>query len=347
MLSVGERAAPSRTSAVASNGARPNVSGPAQVPAPPLPAPPDASAVFARADAATILPKDALGVTLLVVCAAMALDILAPWSESYTVRQSLVSRFGHPAYVVVALALIAAIPLYRREWRRTPLCAAVPLVVGALAVGVGVTYYIFLARENAQVVSFQLTSSGGFTSSQSFGSQATTPTTPISPQLGLYLFMLLGAVMVVVGYQLFLAAVRSQYVLVTLPSPVAYAQVSASALATQPSVPLPQVAAFPAAGVPSPAAIPLSPVPMPVPAPVSLAGPAFAVTSPAPAAPPSPLAAPPPGATPAPVPVAPSEGNGARPGLALPGTDAWNQPPVSPAINRQARMRGGWRYSSR
>jgi hypothetical protein len=289
-------------------------------------------------------------VTLLVVCAAMALDILAPWSESYTVRQSLVSRFGHPAYVVVGLALIAAIPLYRREWRRTPLCAAAPLVVGALAVGVGVTYYIFLARENAQVVSFQLTSSGGFTSSPSFGSQATatsTPTTPISPQLGLYLFMLLGAVMVVVGYQLFLAAVRSQYVLVTLPSPVAYAPVPAPVMGMRPIAPLPQVAAVSSAGVPSPAAIPLSPVPMPIPAPVSLPLPAFAINQPAQIAPAVSPATPTPGATSAPVPVAPSEGNGARPGLVLPGTDAWNQPPVSPAINRQSRMRGGWRYSSR
>lgn len=340
---------PTRTLPVAPHGPQPSaVAAPAQL----HPATPDASAVFARAgaDAATLLPKDALGVTLLVVCAAMALDILAPWSESYTVRQSLVSRFGHPAYVVVGLALVAAVPLYRRDWRRTPLCAAAPLVVGALAVGVGITYYIFLARENAQVVNFQLTSSGGFSSSPSLGSQAAASATPISPQLGLYLFMLLGAVMVVVGYQLFLAAVRSQFVLVTLPSPVAFAPVPApmvGAVVAPAPAPLPQVAAVPAAGVPSPASVPLAPVPMPLPVPGSLPVPALAFTPPAPMAPaPSPIAQSP-GFSPTPVSPAPADGNGARPALVLPGTDAWNQPPVSPAVNRQTRMRGGWRYSSR
>ncbi|HKV83241.1 MAG TPA: hypothetical protein VJN88_01700 [Ktedonobacterales bacterium] len=354
---MGERAAPlpTRASPIAANSARPG----AVVATPTTPlaatstlaAPPDASTVGARTsvDAATILPKDALGVTLLVVCAAMALDILAPWSESYTVRQSLVSRFGHPAYVVVGLALVAAVPLYRRDWRRTPFCAAAPLVVGALAVGVGITYYIFLARENAQVVSFQLTSSGGFTSAQSGGAQyaTTSPATPISPQLGLYLFILLGAVMVVVGYQLFLAAVRSQYVLVTLPGPVAYAPGPAPILGAAPLAPLPHVAAVPVAGFPSPASVPLAPASVPLPAPVSLPVPALAFTPPAPMAPATPPVAMSPGVPPTPVPPAPMDGNGARPGLVLPGTDAWNQPPVSPAVNRQTRMRGGWRYSSR
>ena len=298
---------------------------------------------------APFLPKDALGMTLLVVCAAMALDILAPWSESYSVRQSLVSRFGHPAFVVVALALIAALPLYRPQWRRSPLCAAAPLAVGALSVGVGLTYYIFLARENSQALNAL-----NAPTDPSFAVTQTPSGTPISPQLGLYLFILIGVVLAVVGYQLFLAAVRSQYVIITaplplpLPQPYGVVQVAAPALVAPPAPPM-VAQTNGSGGSPSPASIPLTPVPLTL---ASAPPPAPAPVGPAPSQPaasvmPStPVAAPVVQAAPAP---ALSSANGAsrRGGLVLPGTDAWNEEPVSPVVNKQSRMRGGWRYSSR
>lgn len=305
---------------------------------------------------APVLPRDALGVSLLVVCAAMALDILAPWSESFSVRQSLVSRFGHPAFVVVAMALAAALPLYRPQWRRTALCAAAPLVIGALSVGIGLTYYIFLARENAQALN---AAAGGYpplTAQQ-------TSATPISPQLGLYLFILIGVVLVVVGYQLFLAAARSQVVILAPVQPhpfvVAPPPVQIIAPALIPSAAIPVSAMH---GAPSPASVPVTPAPIaavPVVLPVSGAPIPSAPSQPvtplkpvgtplAPAAPSIPLT--PVAAQPAPVPTSaqPSQ-NGAsvQKGPVLPGTDAWNEAPVSPAVNRQSRLRGGWRYSSR
>ena len=276
---------------------------------------------------APMLPKDALGVTLLVVCAALALDILAPWSASYTVRQSLVSRFGHPAYVVVALALIAALPLYHPRFRQVPLYTAAPLVVGALVVGIGLTYYVFLARENAQALS-QTTFSSPLLASQSRVS------TPISPQLGLYLFMLIGVVLVVVGYQLFLAAVRAQYIVVALP------QLPAQPLVSAPSAVLAATAFGAPNGVPSPSSVPLSAVSTPAQAAMGSTPPPERIS----AASPAPSSAPP---APIPTPAAARSGTADHDDLVLPGTDAWNQPPVSPVFTKQTRMRGGWRYSSR
>lgn len=302
---------------------------------------------------APVLPRDALGVTLLVVCAAMALDILAPWSESYSVRQSLVSRFGHPAFVVVALALVAALPLYRPQWRRSPLCAAAPLAIGALSVGVGLTYYIFLARENAQAVS---NVNGGY---PPLGAQPIS-TTPISPQLGIYLYILIGVVLVVVGYQLFLAAVRSQYIIIAPPQvyPQGVVQMAGPALVMPMPVPAAIAQSNGSAGVPSPASVPLTSIPLmpatvaPFTAPSVAAAPSQpAIMTPqpvVPATPSAPFAPVTPGASPATA-HEPSSRNGAsqRNGLALPGTDAWNEEPVSPVVNKQSRMRGGWRYSSR
>jgi hypothetical protein len=283
--------------------------------------------------------------TLLVVCAAMALDILAPWSESYSVRQSLVSRFGHPAFVVVGMALVAALPLYRIQWRRSPLCAAAPLVIGSLSVGVGLTYYIVLARENAQA----LNALNAPSDSAPILAQQSTSTTPISPQLGLYLFILIGVVLVVAGYQLFLAAVRSQYVIIAQPqmsqrapapmtqpiiAPVAISHNGVSAAA---SIPRTQAPAAPAPTVPI-AATPMTLPPMAPAVPVA-SQPVSPATPPVPAAPVA--------ARLQPAPAQPPTSAPAQKGLVLPGTDAWNEESVSPVVNKQSRMRGGWRYSSR
>lgn len=299
---------------------------------------------------APVLPRDALGVTLLVVCAAMALDILAPWSESYSVRQSLVGRFGHPAFVVVAMALVAALPLYRPQWRRSPLCAAAPLVLGALSVGVGLTYYIFLARENSQAVN---AIAGGYPPLEA----QTSSGTPISPQLGLYLFILIGVVLIVTGYQLFLAAVRSQYVLIgPVPAqPMTMAQIppASSAPVLTPAM-IAQVSATNV--VPSPASIPLGAAPT-LSASLERVPMAFAPAAPSqaplpapqlgqvPIAPSTPLS--PVVVEPAITPTPATVNGSAKKGLVLPGTDAWNEEPVSPVVTKQSRMRGGWRYSSR
>lgn len=279
--------------------------------------------------------------TLLVLCAAMALDILAPWSESYSVRQSLVSRFGHPAFVVVGLALLAALPLYQPRFRRAPLCAAAPLVIGALAVGVGTTYYIFLARENAQVVS---ATSSGFSPQQA---ASIAVGTPISPQLGLYLFILIGVVLVVVGYQLFLAAVQSQYVIIAPAQLQALAQVhTPQPVITLPFAPVAHGMANGNGGAPSPVSLP-APQPFAVTSVAPAVARADATAAPQPAPHALPIAngsAPLAGPTPTP-PTAPA--SAAPKNLALPGTDAWNQPPTSPEFGKHARLRGGWRRSAR
>jgi hypothetical protein len=127
----------------------------------------------------------------------MLADLLLPWSVMYGEHLPL-ARLGPLAVALAALIALAGAPLVGREYRLNTKVAVLPLVIGAFCVGLGLTYWLFLARENSQAVAV---APGGFADA------ASGPL--ISADIGLYLFILGAGVLAVIGYQLFLAAARA------------------------------------------------------------------------------------------------------------------------------------------
>lgn len=144
------------------------------------------------------LPRDAQGRALLITVVAMAADILAPWRVVFGQHVPL-TQSGLPALGVLLLVALALAPLTKPIYRRQPSVAVAPLLAGAVSLGVALTYWGFISQLNEQAV--QGISAGG-------GPLLSSPpaNVVISPDIGLYLFLLGSGVLILVGYQIFLAA---------------------------------------------------------------------------------------------------------------------------------------------
>ncbi|MGZ3585255.1 MAG: hypothetical protein ACXVCT_21130, partial [Ktedonobacterales bacterium] len=287
----------------ASSGTRLAVLVPASLQASlhPSPAPTPTAAVVS----ATGLPRDAAGRVLLLTTIALAADLLAPWSVVYGQQKTMVAS-GTSAMALLALFILAALPLMRPDYRARPLYAVAPLAVGAFCLGAGIFYWALLARENA---SFQPVADTSSSSGAAISSQPIILQPVVVPGFGLYLFLIGGAVLAVVGYQLFLqAALASARATVTPAGQPASPQLST--VPSSASMPLATPIAAPAA-----ASSPLAAVS------ASESQPASATSSPA-------------------VPGRPA-GTPVRP-IALPGSAAWNEPPMLPTYTRPSRVGNGW-----
>lgn len=273
----------------------------------PSPTPTPTAAVVS----ATGLPRDTAGRVLLLTAIALAADLLAPWSIVYGQQKTMIAS-GTPAMALLALFIVAALPLMRPDYRARPLITVAPLTVGAFCLGAGVFYWALLARENA---AYQPVVDTSTSQSVIIGSHSVIEQSVVSPDYGLYLFLIGGAVLAVAGYQLFLQAAL------------------ASARAT--STPAAQPASPPLSIVPSsastPLATPLAPA-TPIAASAAASSPLAAVSASdsQPASAPSSPAVP---GRPAGTPVMP---------IALPGSAAWNEPPALPTYTRPSRVGSGW-----
>lgn len=171
----------------------------------------------------------------------MLADLLLPWSVMYGEHLPL-ARLGPLAVALAALIAVAGAPLVGREYRLNTKVAVLPLVIGAFCVGLGLTYWLFLARENSQALAVAP------------GGSADVASGPlISADIGLYLFILGAGVLAVVGYQLFLAAARAS---VALPAAAAAPPVAANAPAPAAPVTVREAVGAPPAPVSSVAAAP-------------------------------------------------------------------------------------------
>lgn len=264
-------------------------------------------------------PRDALGRSLIFTVLAMAADLLAPWVNVDGDRIAPSSLGLLPLLGVVWLALAVA-PLLRPSLRATPLYAAAPLVVGATSLGLAAAVWIrvtLLASQTAAV-------STGDSSFQPLGTSTTA-------DVGLYLFLAGAVVLIVAGYQCFLAAARAQEraelraeASLRAPAPTpAPARVGSASGATQTTL----GRHAPGAGRSVP----------PVPA---LDGTATGIGSDSRSLPlPLPL---PPAAALAEAPLAPHVTPVGPDGVALPGSAAWNQTPNTPDFQRPSHLQG-WR----
>lgn len=202
---------------------------------------PSGTPIVATASA-TGLPRDPAGRLLLMTVAALAADLLAPWSIVYG-QQKTMAASGASAWALLALFFLAALPLLRSDYRARPPFAVVPLIVGAFCLGAGIFYWALLARENALAVG-QDTSSAPRSYPPIYSSLAQ-PLSPIAPGFGLYLFLIGSGVLAFVGYRLFLqaalATVRATHVHIAQPTPISPATPSAAATAA--SLPLAAVSA--------------------------------------------------------------------------------------------------------
>jgi hypothetical protein len=167
----------------------------------------------------TGLPRDTPGRLLLLTALAMLADLLLPWSVMYGEHLPL-ARLGPLAVALAALIAVAGAPLVGKEYRLNTKVAVLPLVIGAFCVGLGLTYWLFLVRENSQALAV---APGGSVD------VASGPL--ISADIGLYLFIVGAGVLAVIGYQLFLAAARAS---VAVPAAAA----ARSAAATAPAAPV-------------------------------------------------------------------------------------------------------------
>ena len=136
------------------------------------------------------LPQDATGRALLIVVLALVADLFLPWSVVSTQHQTLPVATGLAISLLIGLA---ALPLAHPMLRRYTITAAVPMVVGGMCLGIGIAFWANLGSTSSA------TSSAG-------------------PDFGLLVFLVGAALVVVIGYHLFLDSA-----LVSLPSEAAAA----------------------------------------------------------------------------------------------------------------------------
>ncbi len=165
------------------------------------PAPSTPSAVPVDASG---FPQDWLGRILLFAVVGLAADMLLPWSDVYGQRQAI-SHLGAPAWALVGLFALAAMPIVRPSYRREPLISALPLLVGTFCAGIGVMYWVLLYRENQQASAIPNVLPPDSTALVSSVGGAV-----IAPDVGLYVFLLGCVALAAVGYQLFLAATSAR-----------------------------------------------------------------------------------------------------------------------------------------
>jgi hypothetical protein len=244
----------------------------------------------------TGLPRDLPGRFVLGISLGLAADLLLPW-VSVNGQNVTPASLGAPVIVVVALLAAAILPVFTVSLRQHPIWSALPLIIGAFCAGIAGSVWLLLAPLT-QIFA------------QSFGSDPSNLL--LSPQGGLYLFIIGSGVLLVSGQKMLAAMHESQL------TDARRDAVRALSLSRQ--------AASVRSGAPAPAPVPAS---------------ALIATNTAAAQP----------ATPAPANASgsatPEEAAPIRPALGapvapvLPGTDAWHQAPAAPTSVRPA-FGGGW-----
>lgn len=319
------------------------------------------------------LPQDMHGRAVLVTVIAMAADLLLPWIVMGDSHRSIIS-VGAPALVALPILGAALLPVLFPALRRQPAYAVLPMVTGALCAGAGATLWAVLTYLSYRL-SFIATIIAGTpastdTSGDPIASSSITAPFSMSPDAGIYFFMLGGVVLIFMGYTLFLAAARgASSPVTTVPTVAAPAPASVPLSPAQPALPpylqpQPDLSSYLA---PAPASIPLAAgASRPTPAAAAQAVPANgngyegqpgALPSPSmrqaalpdatqgnvPASMPLPPAPPPPALPPAAAGLNPSPQNDAL-HVPLPGSAEWNEAPRQP---EHMRPSPGWQRGPR
>src|SRR6185437_3016314 len=249
---------------------------------------------------ATGLPRDLPGRFVLGVSLGMAADLLLPW-VSVNGQNVAPASLGAPVIVVVALLAAAILPVFTASLRQHPIWSALPLIIGAFCAGIAGSIWLLLAPLT-QIFA------------QSFGTDPSNLL--LSPQGGLYLFMI-GAGVLLVSGQKMLAAMHETQLADARRDAVRAMTLSRQAPSAHAGSPSPTMSTVPASALtPTPAAAPPSQSALPAPAGAvaSTTSEETASTRPAVGAPVAPI---------------------------LPGTDAWHQAPAAPTSVRTA-LGGGW-----
>src|SRR6185437_5585675 len=252
---------------------------------------------------ATGLPRDLPGRFVLGISLGMAADLLLPW-VSVNGQNVTPANLGAPVIVVVALLAAAILPVFTVSLRQHPVWSALPLIIGAFCAGIAGSVWLLLAPLT-QIFA------------QSFGSDPSNLL--LSPQGGLYLFLIGSGVLLVSGQKMLatmhetqLADARRDTVrAITLSRQASSAHATSPAPAAS-TVPASALTPTPAAASPSQSTPPAAPAPAGAVA--STTSEETASTRPAVGAPVAPI---------------------------LPGTDAWHQAPAAPTSVRPA-LGGGW-----
>lgn len=285
------------------------VSPTASIPAAPVPRgsiayAPQASAPSIRAGDldAPGLPRDGYGRVLLITAIAMAADLLLPWLNSFGQRQAP-AQLGLPILPVVVVLVLAIVPLVRPSFRARPPLAVLPVVVGGMLLGLSLVAWGIMTY-----ASYQMSQQP-----QQLGPDGTLISPPpqtVGPDVGVYLFILGSAILIVTGYHVFLEAARK-----SAPTTVNLAAAV---------IPPPPVAAVPASndsGVTSP---------------TLQYGATGAETAPVPVVRPADVMD---GAT--------GGETAKQPPVPLPGSAAWHEAPKQPVYSRPSPLTGGWQRQPR
>lgn len=173
------------------------------------------------------IPRDAHGRAVLVTIIAMAVDLLAPWVVTNQTHHAA-AAIGAPALVALPILGAALLPLVSPALRKTPTYAALPMIIGGLCVGAAGAFWALLTylSYDYSIASALLPPS---------------PTFVIGPDVGVYLFMLGGAVLIFTGYPVFLSAAAG----VSPGSAAPMTATPAPTLAAPVTIPLPPPPAMP------------------------------------------------------------------------------------------------------
>jgi hypothetical protein len=249
---------------------------------------------------ATGLPRDLPGRFVLGISLGMAADLLLPW-VSVNGQNVTPASLGAPVIVVVALLAAAILPVFTVSLRQHPIWSALPLIIGAFCAGIAGSVWLLLAPLT-QIFA------------QSFGSDPSNLL--LSPQGGLYLFLIGSGVLLVSGQKM-LAAMHETQLADTRRDAVRAITQSRQASSAHLGPPTPAASTVPTSALlQTAAAAPTlqSATPAPAGASASVTAEESAPTRPATGAPVAPV---------------------------LPGTDAWHQAPAAPTSVRPA-LGGGW-----
>jgi hypothetical protein len=140
------------------------------------------------------LPRDLPGRFALGISLGLAADLLLPW-VSVNGTNVTPTSIGAPVIVVVALLAAATLPVFTTSLRQHPVWSGLPLIIGAFCAGIAGSVWLLLAPL-AQIFA------------QSFGSDPTN--LALSPQGGLYLFLIGSAALLVSGQRMLAAMHEAQ-----------------------------------------------------------------------------------------------------------------------------------------
>lgn len=144
-------------------------------------------------------PRDMYGRALLIAAVAMAVDLLVPWVNVFGQRQAP-AQLGVLMLPVIAVLVLAVVPLIKPAFRARPVLAVLPVVVGGMLLGLSLAAWGIVTYISVQISR----------QPQQFGPDGSLVQRPptYGPDVGMYLFILGSAVLIVSGYHVFLEAAR-------------------------------------------------------------------------------------------------------------------------------------------